>query len=86
MTITGAIHEAVLKVPPAAWTVAIEPGGEIRDAAWVGELTGDVLKGWPQGMQLNVRKERPHPGAQLRFINAHGGGSPRSPSTPPPSR
>ncbi|MGW3876190.1 IS1380 family transposase [Streptomyces sp. NPDC005055] len=72
MTITDAIHEAVLKVPPAAWTAAGEPGGEIRDGAWVAELTGDVLKGWPRGMRLIVRKERPHPGAQLRFTDADG--------------
>jgi hypothetical protein len=72
MSITDAIHEAVLKVPPAAWTAAVEPGGEIRDGAWVAELTGDVLKGWPEGMRLVVRKERPHPGAQLRFTDANG--------------
>lgn len=72
MTITDAIHEAVLRVPPAAWTAAVEPGGDIRDGAWVAELTGDVLKGWPKGMRLIVRKERPHPGAQLRFTDAEG--------------
>lgn len=72
MTITDTVHEAVLKVPPAAWTPAIEPGGEIRDGAWVAELDGDVLKGWPKGMRLIVRKERPHPGAQLRFTDADG--------------
>lgn len=34
---------------PVAWTVAAEPGGEIRDGAWVAELSGDCLKGWPNG-------------------------------------
>ncbi|MEU6774722.1 IS1380 family transposase [Streptomyces sp. NPDC046759] len=72
MTITDAMHQAVLKVPTAAWTVAVEPGGEIRDGAWVAELSGDCLKGWPKGMRLIVRKERPHPGAQLRFTDADG--------------
>ncbi|MFE9953998.1 IS1380 family transposase, partial [Streptomyces sp. NPDC005531] len=72
MTITDAIHQAVLKVPASAWTPAVEPGGEIRDGAWTAELEGDVLKGWPQGMRLIVRKERPHPGAQLRFTDADG--------------
>ncbi|MFI6005455.1 IS1380 family transposase [Streptomyces sp. NPDC051366] len=72
MTITAAIHQAVLKVPASAWTPAIEPGGEIRDGAWTAELDGDVLKGWPKGMRLIVRKERPHPGAQLRFTDADG--------------
>ncbi|CAG6391172.1 IS1380 family transposase [Streptomyces cocklensis] len=72
MTITDAVHHAVLQVPPSAWTAAVEPGGEIRDGAWVAELGGDVLKGWPKGMRLIVRKERPHPGAQLRFTDADG--------------
>ncbi len=31
MTITDAIHHAVLRVPATAWTVAVESGGEIRD-------------------------------------------------------
>jgi len=72
MTITDAIHQAVLKVPGSAWTAATEPDGEIRDGAWVAELDGDCLKGWPKGMRLIVRKERPHPGAQLRFTDADG--------------
>ncbi|MGY4920826.1 IS1380 family transposase [Streptomyces sp. 900116325] len=72
MTITDAIHQAVLKVPPTAWTVAVEPDGHIRDGAWVAELTGSMLDGWPKGMRLIVRKERPHPGAQLRLTDADG--------------
>ncbi|WP_329571089.1 IS1380 family transposase [Kitasatospora sp. NBC_01266] len=72
MTITDAIHQAVLRIPASAWTPAVEPGGEIRDGAWVAELAGDVLTGWPKGMRLVVRKERPHPGAQLRFTDADG--------------
>ncbi|MCX4851744.1 IS1380 family transposase [Streptomyces sp. NBC_00893] len=72
MTITDAIHEAVLRVPTSAWTVAVEPDGQIRDGAWVAEIDGDVLKGWPKGMRLIVRKERPHPGAQLRFTDTDG--------------
>ncbi|PSK54232.1 hypothetical protein B0E38_03800 [Streptomyces sp. 111WW2] len=72
MTITEQVHQAALKIPPAAWAAAIEPGGEIRDGAWVAELSGDCLKGWPKGMRLIVRKERPHPGAQLRITDADG--------------
>ncbi|MEE4590172.1 MULTISPECIES: IS1380 family transposase [Streptomyces violaceusniger group] len=72
MTITEQIHQAVLKIPASAWMPAVEPGGEIRDGAWVAELAGDVLDGWPKGMRLIVRKERPHPGAQLRFTDADG--------------
>ncbi|MFJ3930194.1 IS1380 family transposase [Streptomyces sp. NPDC090029] len=72
MTITEQIHQAVLKVPAPAWTAAIEPGGEIRDGAWVAEITGGCFKGWPKGKRLIVRKERPHPGAQLRITDADG--------------
>lgn len=72
MTITEQIHQAVLQVPASAWTPAVEPGGEIRDGAWIAELDGDCLKGWPKGMRLVVRKERPHPGAQLRITDADG--------------
>ncbi|ALO91258.1 Putative transposase [Streptomyces hygroscopicus subsp. limoneus] len=72
MVITDAIHQHVLKVPASAWTPAVEADGEIRDGAWVAELTGDVLQGWPEGMRLIIRKERPHPGAQLRLTDADG--------------
>src|SRR5262245_33884898 len=41
--------------------------------AWVAELTGLIdLTEWPPGMRVIVRKERPHPGAQLRFTDADG--------------
>jgi hypothetical protein len=72
MTITDAIHQAVLKIPASAWTPAVEPDRQVRDGAWVAELAGECLTGWPKGMRLIVRKERPHPGAQLRFTDADG--------------
>jgi hypothetical protein len=72
MVITDTIHQHVLKVPASAWTPAVEADGEIRDGAWVAELTGNILDGWPTGMRLIVRKERPHPGAQLRLTDADG--------------
>lgn len=72
MVITEAIHQHVLKIPASAWTPAVETDGEVRDGAWVAEPTGDVLAGWPKGMRLIVRKERPHPGAQLRITDADG--------------
>jgi hypothetical protein len=47
--------------------------GEIRDGAWVAELTGLLdLSDWPQGMRVIARKERPHPGAQLRLTDIDG--------------
>ena len=72
MTITDSIHAAVLLIPDSAWAPAFEPDGHVRDGAWVAELAGEVIRGWPRGMRLIVRKERPHPGAQLRFTDADG--------------
>ncbi|MFF0395196.1 IS1380 family transposase [Streptomyces sp. NPDC005248] len=73
MTITEQIHQAVLKIPKRAWTPAYEADGTERPGAWVAEIT-DIpdLSTWPKGMRLIVRKERPHPGAQLRFTDLDG--------------
>jgi hypothetical protein len=55
------------------WTPAVEADGEPRDGADVAELTGLLdLSGWPKGMRVIVRRERPHPGAQLRFEDVDG--------------
>jgi hypothetical protein len=73
MTITDAIHQAVLKIPKKAWTPAYDAGGTERPGAWVAEITEmPDLSTWPKGMRLVVRKERPHPGAQLRFTDLDG--------------
>ena len=41
--------------------------------AWVADITGLLdLASWPAGMRVIVRKERPHPGAQLRFTDIDG--------------
>jgi len=45
----------------------------IRDGAWVAELTGMLnLAAWPKGIRVIVRKERQHPGAQLRLTDIDG--------------
>lgn len=55
------------------WYPAIDTDGGIRDGAWVAEATTLVnLASWPTGTRLILRKERPHPGAQLRFTDADG--------------
>ncbi|MDX3855959.1 transposase, partial [Streptomyces sp. AK02-01A] len=73
MTITDTIHQAVLKIPKKAWTPAYDAGGTERPGAWVAEITYmPDLSTWPRGMRLIVRKERPHPGAQLRFTDVDG--------------
>jgi Transposase DDE domain group 1 len=72
-TLTEALVEAVNRVPKKVWTPAYDADGQVRDGAWVAEITDLAdLSGWPAGMRLVVRKERPHPGAQLRFTDLDG--------------
>lgn len=56
-----------------SWYPAIDSDGGIRDGAWVAEATHlcDLSK-WPPGTRLILRKERRHPGAQLRFTDSDG--------------
>jgi hypothetical protein len=64
---------AILTVPEAAWTPAYDIDGEPREGAWVAEITDLLdLSKWPTGARVIVRRERPHPGAQLRFTDAGG--------------
>jgi hypothetical protein len=73
MTITEEMREAILTVPERVWEPAYNATGQVRPGAWVAELTGLLdLAGWPAGMRVIVRKERPHPGAQLRFTDLDG--------------
>jgi Transposase DDE domain group 1 len=72
-TITEEAQHAIGKIPARVWTPAYDGDGQVRDGAWVAELTGLLdLTGWPTGMRVIVRKERPHPGAQLRFTDIGG--------------
>jgi len=64
-------------VPEQAWQAAVDADGDVRDGAGVVDLTGVLrfqghLDGWPAGMRVIVRRERPHPGAQLRFDDVDG--------------
>jgi hypothetical protein len=73
MTITEDMQDAILKVPATAWTPAYDGDGQVRDGAWVADITGLLdLSSWPAGMRVIVRRERPHPGAQLRFTDIDG--------------
>ena len=60
-------------IPEHVWAPAYDAHDAVRDGAWVAELTDLMdLTGWPPGMRVIVRKERPHPGAQLRFEDVEG--------------
>jgi hypothetical protein len=72
-TMTDDVQDAITKIPAAAWTPAYDAGRKVRDGAWVTEITGMLnLASWPKGIRVIVRKERPHPGAQLRFTDIDG--------------
>jgi hypothetical protein len=66
------VRAAVLAVPAAAWTAAVDPDGQVRDGAEVAELHTLDLAGWPAGTRAVCRREDPHPGAQLSFTDADG--------------
>jgi hypothetical protein len=69
---TPPVVEALAKVPRQAWRSAVDSDGQPRDGAQVAELTAYLpatLRGWPDGMRVIARRERPHPGAQLRLTD-----------------
>ncbi len=68
------VGKAALALPRRRWLPAVDADGrEERETAWVAELTDQLdLSGWPEGTRLIVRKEIPHPGAQLRFTDYDG--------------
>ena len=64
--VTDAVRAAISKVPAWVWTPTIDTLGGHRDGADVADVTGLLdLAGWPDRMRVLVRRERPHPGAQL---------------------
>jgi hypothetical protein len=72
-TLPDATPELLERIPDSAWTDAYDAEGAVREGAMVAELTGLLdLTGWPPGMRVIVRKERPHPGAQLRITDLNG--------------
>jgi len=65
--------DLLAKIPESVWTPACDAHDQVRDGAWVAELTDLLdLKGWPKGMRVIARKERPHPGAQPRLTDIDG--------------
>jgi hypothetical protein len=72
-SIAAEVQAAVLAIPADAWVPACDIDGRPRKGAWVAEITGmlDLTK-WPTGSRVIIRRERPHPGAQLRFTDTDG--------------
>jgi hypothetical protein len=68
-----AVRQAVLGLGSGAWREAIHQDMEIREGAEVAEITDRLdLSAWPQGTRAIVRREEPHPGAQLTFSDLDG--------------
>ena len=68
-----AVRAAILETPEDAWVPALDQDGTERENGEVAEITERVdLSAWPEGSRLIVRRERPHPGAQLSFTDHDG--------------
>ena len=75
------IRAVLPRLPGTAWTPALDADGIPRPDAQVAELTGllrhsaggDRLQGWPADMRILIRRENPHPGAQLSLFEQHDG-------------
>jgi hypothetical protein len=75
------IRGVLPKLPEPAWAPALEADGTPRPGAQVAELTGllrrsaggDQFAKWPPDMRILVRRENPHPGAQLSLFEQHEG-------------
>jgi hypothetical protein len=82
----GPVRAAIEAIPEQAWRAAVDGDGEPRDGAQVAELTAWMPtptkptrsparfgpQAWPGGMRVIARRERPHPGAQLRLTDHNG--------------
>ncbi len=68
--ITSRVRDAICATGDDAWVPAVDGNGRPRPGAQVAELTGVMdLTGWPTGTRVIVRRERPHPGAQLSLFD-----------------
>jgi hypothetical protein len=68
--VSAKVREALLLFQEEDWVQAIEADGTVREGAWVAELTPLIdLSAWGEGARLIMRRERPHPGAQLSLFD-----------------
>jgi hypothetical protein len=71
VAITEPVRHAILTAKAhGTWVPALDGDGQPRDGAQVCELTGLVPDdGFPPGTRFIVRREHPHPGAQLSLFD-----------------
>ncbi len=73
------IRSVLPDLPETAWSAALDADGTPRPDAQVAELTGllrhsaggDRFAKWPADMRILIRRENPHPGAQLSLFEQH---------------
>ena len=70
--VSDVLDAAIMRVPARQWRAAINPDGSARRGAHIVELRDVTLPGVPAGTRIIVRRERPHPGAQLRLWDHDG--------------
>ena len=71
--LTETVRAAILQIPDDAWVPALDQDGSERENGQVVEITDRLdLRTWPKESRLIVRRERPHPGAQLSFTDHDG--------------
>jgi hypothetical protein len=82
----GPVQQAIQTIPESVWVEAIDSDGMPREGAQVADLTDWMPtptaptrsparfgpQHWPQTMRVIARRERPHPGAQLRLTDHNG--------------
>ena len=75
--VTEPVRDAIALLPKTAWSTALDADGEVREHADVVEITAllpaALRDAWPTGMRVIVRREHPHPGAQLSLFEQRDG-------------
>jgi hypothetical protein len=67
------VRAQILQIPKDGWVTARNPDGSERGNGEIAEITSELdLSTWPMGSRVIVRRERPHPGAQLSFTDVDG--------------
>jgi hypothetical protein len=73
LQLTDTLREQILATEPDSWSPALAADATQRDNGQVAEITHALdLSAWPAGSRVIVRRERPHPGAQLSFTDHDG--------------
>ena len=71
--LTEPVRAAIVALSEESWRPAEDQDGTERDNGEVAEATHLIDRGdWPEGSRFIVRRERPHPGAQLSFTDHDG--------------